>query len=329
MATALQRKGTGEFVGATPKPADVKAPDDGINPVPRSPEDSLLASFADILDDIEKTRIAAENRLRQLTRNTEDSDGEMRGFGLDESHPAVAQLTGIVAILQDAEGDTIKSLERAVKNHPLGDWVRHTKGIGLKQGGRLLAATGDPYWHPLHDRPRLVSELHAFCGYGVWRVDPETKEVVPRDQGLPPGDLGIAPHRRKGHKSNWSDTAKMRTYLVAEACLKQLHKGCKRIAEDGTTYVEHLPLPYCGCSPYRRVYDETRAKYADAVHKLECRRCGPSGKPAQPGSKLSDGHKHARAMRAMSKAVLLDLWLAGKHAHEARLERAIHEAADA
>lgn len=283
-----------------------------VQPVPRRPEDAMLAVHADTLTDLEKLRIATENRLRQFTRTEPDEDGEMRGFGLDEGHPAVARLVEIVATLREAETLAVKSLEQGVKQHPLGPWVKKTKGIGLKQGGRLLAAIGDPYWHPIFNRPRLVSELWSFCGYGVWRIDPATLEVVPREQGLPPGDLGIAPHRRKGVKSNWNDAAKMRVYLIAEACLKQLEKGCKQ--EDGT--VKHQSG--CDCSPYRRIYDETRAKYADGVHRMDCKRCGPSGKPALAGSPLSAGHQHARAMRKMSKEILRDLWLEGKRLHEER-----------
>ena len=76
----------------------------------------------------------------------------------------------------------------------------------------------------------------------------------------------------------------MRAYLAAESCMKQRE------------------------SPYRAVYDATRVKYADAVHSAECARCGPSGHPAMPGSALSDGHKHARGLRAVAKEILRDLW---------------------
>src|SRR5882762_1062939 len=44
--------------------------------------DPMLGLMSDILDDLENTRIANENRLRQLTRTGEDSDGNERGFGL-------------------------------------------------------------------------------------------------------------------------------------------------------------------------------------------------------------------------------------------------------
>jgi hypothetical protein len=68
--------------------------------------------------------------------------------------------------------------------------------------------------------------------------------------------------------------------------------------------------------PYREIYDGGRTKYADAVHQVECKRCGPAGLPAQPGSALSDGHKHARALRLVSKTILRDLWREAKRLHD-------------
>jgi hypothetical protein len=64
------------------------------------------------------------------------------------------------------------------------------------------------------------------------------------------------------------------------------------------------------------VYYEAREKYTNSVHPAVCVRCGPEKKPAQPGSPLSDGHKHARALRIVSKEILKDLWVAAKDLHE-------------
>ena len=141
----------------------------GLAPMWSSPglADPLLALAADILDDLERVRISNENRLRQLTRDQADSDGIERGFGLDVTHPDVARLAALVQMLGDAEHQATLNLQRIMRKHPLGPWVRNTKGIGEKQGARLIAAIGDPYWNTLHDRPRTVSELWAYCGYHV------------------------------------------------------------------------------------------------------------------------------------------------------------------
>lgn len=177
--------------------------------------DPTLSLAADVLDDLERLRIAMENRHRTLTTTDPDDDGVMRGFGLDDSHPDVANLAALVATLKAAEHQATLQLQRKMRKHPLGPWVKDQRGIGEKQGARLIAAVGDPYWNSLHARPRTVSELWAYCGLHV------------RD--------GAAPKRRRGEKANWSATGKMRAYLVALSCMKQMD------------------------SPYRAVYDARRA----------------------------------------------------------------------
>lgn len=160
--------------------------------------DPFIALAADVLDDLEKVRIANQNRLRQLTRTEEDSDGEERGFGLTLDHPDVARLAAMVDALAKAEHQAELNLNRLMRAHPLGPWIRQARGVGEKQGARLLAAIGDPYWNDLHDRPRQVSELWSYCGYGD-----AAKQV-----------------RRKGQQVNWSPDAKMRAHLVAVSIVK-------------------------------------------------------------------------------------------------------------
>ena len=325
--------------------------------------DPFLALAADILDDTEAVRIADENRLRQLTRTGADKDGVERGFGLDLTHPAVASLAAMVRtmkcdsqVLVDLTGerpgkkkgcclehDAERNLARMVRNSPLYPWLEAQKGVGEKQGARLLAAVGDPYIRPEMvrkdtdgeivsvepARPRLVSELWAYCGMSVVKVpvsghrsdgthgataaggstSPDGHEVgvthrdPARGEGGDPGHrtvdtqhllAGVAPRRQRGQRSNWDAKARMRVYLVAESCIKQAD------------------------SPYRKVYEEGRERYAEAVHAVECNRCGPKGKPAQPGSPLSAGHQHARAMRLVMKEILRCLWLEAKRIHEER-----------
>ncbi|HHX46149.1 MAG TPA: hypothetical protein GX718_02075 [Brevibacterium sp.] len=226
--------------------------------------------LAEVLDELETVRIANENRVRQLTRTEADSDGEERGFGLTLDNPMVQKLVTSVEALAQAEHEATLNLQRAMRAHPLGPWVKSQAGVGEKQAARLLATIGDPFWNDLHDRPRTVSELWAFAGYAVHD--------------------GHAQARRRGERSNWSADAKMRTYLIAVSCVKQSAEKSK----------------------YRRVYDEGRAKYADAAHPHDCKRCGPAGKPALAGSPLSAGHQHNRAIRLISKELLKDLWIASR-----------------
>jgi hypothetical protein len=152
--------------------------------------------MARVLDDIEGQRKTTDNRLRILTATDPDSDGVIRGFNLDTDHPAVAALTAYADALKASEKQTIRELERSMKQHPLGPWVMAQHGVGLKQAARLLASVGDPYWNTLHDRPRTVSELWAYCGYK-------------------PGQK-----RQKGVRSNWSNDAKMRAWNVVQSIIK-------------------------------------------------------------------------------------------------------------
>ena len=184
--------------------------------------------------------------------------------------------------LATVERHATLELEKAMKRHPLGPWVLAQKGVGLKTAGRLLAILGNPA-----DRPN-PAKLWAYCGYHV--ID------------------GAAPRRRKGEQANWNTNAKTLCYLIAEANIKNRS------------------------SAYRHVYDAARLKHADAVHTIDCPQCGicdgcgkAPGKNKQThledtgcddrrirkaaaGDPLKDSHKHARAMRAVSKQFLLDLW---------------------
>lgn len=266
-------------------------------------DNPVLGIFAETLDDLEKIRCASENRLRALTDTSE------LGHGLDLRHPDVAYLAASVEQMKAAEHQAILNLQRVMRKHPLWAWAKPLRGVGEKQFARLLASIGDPYWNDLHNRPRKLSELRAYCGFHVIQT---TGSQAARDAQLttaagstchpdnhrtgdPHGSavVGVAPKRQRGQKSNWNEDARKRTWLIATSCLKQ---------PAGTRY--------------RDIYDLTRIKYADAVHQTDCVRCGPAGKPAPAGSPLSLGHQHARGLRAISKALLADMWREAKRIHE-------------
>lgn len=277
---------------------------------------ALLSIHSDSLDELEAVRIATQNRARSI-RQVKGGDG---------TSPEEQRLLALVDALQALEHGVELDLKRSLRGHPLGGWVKRTKGVGEKQGARLIAAIGDPYWNAAADRPRRgPAELWAYCGYhvlhpgqsvgashtriaGVDSLGPDhalheaqnllvgaepsdTTDHLPSDS-LATGVGGVAPRRSRGVKANWNDTAKMRAFLVAEACMKQR------------------------TSPYRTDYDAARVKYADAVHTVPCARCGPKGKPAPTGSPLSLGHQHARALRIVAKNLLRDLFIEAKHLHE-------------
>lgn len=140
---------------------------------------------------------------------------------------------------------------------------------------------------------KTIARLLSAIGDPYWNSlhnRPRTVSELWAYAGLAVHD-GRIQQRVKGQKSNWSDTAKMRAWNVVQPIIKNRR------------------------SPYRAVYDAAKATYEGAVHVHECRRCGPAGKPAQPGSPLSKGHIDARAQRIVMKRVLRDLWVESKRIH--------------
>jgi hypothetical protein len=241
----------------------------------------ILNAITAQVGDLEDLRIALDNRYRIMVtpRDELDKDGIARGFGID---PNDDELLGPLRTVKDGvaslEVVAIRAVERFMRNSPWRQWLDnpHSKGVGAKQLARLLGTIGDPYWHGAEDRPRMVSELWSYCGLSVVDID---------DDGY-----GVAPRRKRGEKSTWSEEARKRAWLIATSCVKS-------------------------GGHYREVYDRAKRKYANTIHKHTCIRCGPSGKPAQVGTPLSAGHIHARALRAVMKAVLRDLWHESRRMH--------------
>lgn len=287
------------------QPATVPGPDSGggqtlgetqeapatSGPFLRSP---FLRLAADVVDDLENVRNANQNRLRQLTRVGVDADGLHRGFGLPTEHPDVVRLATLVSQLEDSYNLAVKNLETVMKAHPLWVWAKPRGGIGQKQLARLLAAVGDPFWHDAQNRPRGLYELNSYCG-------------------LAPDANGVGRRRRRGEQCMWNDTAKMRVYLIAESVVKQIAQPEREVVIGGVARAYAAK----NASPYRETYDAARAKYEEAVHDKEpCIQCGTKGKPAPVGSDLRDGHKHRRALRAVAKAILKDLWIEARRLHD-------------
>lgn len=290
---------------STPDPIAKPRPPTG----PPSLLDPALCLAADVVDDLERVRIANENRLRQLTRTEVDADGGERGFGLPLNHPDVARLAAMVAALKQLEHDAVLELQRKMRKHPLGVWVAGQRGVGEKQGARLLAAIGDPYINSAKDAPRTVSALWAYCGLHVlpgghqWSdahsgnaAGAQHRDTDHTHRSNQIQAVGVAAKRRKGERANWSGKAKMRAYLIAESCIKQLDPQCRGGHPVAATQTG-VAVPACACSPYRVVYDERR------------------GHTAVTHPEWTDGHSHNDALRVASKAILRDLWRAARDWH--------------
>lgn len=277
-------------------PAGIKTDDGGLAsfdaqtltaPVVPLLDDPTLALAADMLDDLERVKLASQNRLRSLTDDTPDADGVLRGSAMPLSHPEVARLAALVQMVEAAEHQAVLNLQRAMRSHPLGPWVKAQRGIGEKQAARLLAKIGDPCVNATAGTYRTVSQLWAYCGLHV---------VAGGDPGQAALDThttpaGVAARRQKGQKANWSTDAKTRAWLIVQSCMKQLDASCK----TDTGIAEHVEG--CGCSPYRVVIDQRRQRTATTHPEWT------------PGHSLND------AMRVASKRLLRDLWREARRCH--------------
>lgn len=337
--------------------------------------DPALALAADIVDDLERVRIANQNRLRQLTRHGPDKDGRHRGFGLTDEHPDVANLTALVTGLEQLETAAVKNLQTKMRKHPLGPWVKAQRGVGDKQAARLLACIGDPYWRPqlvyededgtiirtVPAGPRTVSALWAYCGLhvlpagqvsdGIRSINASGDAGHDTDHGTTGtpevAPVGVAARRRKGVRSNWSTKAKMRTYLIAESCVKQLDAACRggHVVADAHT----SSAAAAGVTPDQRpdhCMDDVRnytvgASTVDSPRGSDTQdgfavpapatpsvpvggcRCSPyrlvyerrRAHTATTHPEWTDGHSHQDALRIASKAILKDLWRAAATWH--------------
>lgn len=190
--------------------------------------------------------------------------------------------------LEHAEHEIALALRRTfrrVASESIREWQKDNNGIGEHLLARLLGAIGHPvvttthHWEGKGEKRTLIADgvMHRRVS-DLWSYcghgDPTRKA-------------------RKGMSAEeatalGSPAAKMIVHLLAKACMKTR------------------------TSPYRKVYDDARTTYATREHATECVRCGPSGKPAQPGSPWSPGHQHAAALRKVGKEILRDLWMVAR-----------------
>jgi hypothetical protein len=173
---------------------------------------------------------------------------------------------------------------RRVVPAELRELQKNTPGLGEDSYARILGHLGDPY----------IATPHWWEGAGTNRVlmqgDPYVRTISQLWAYCGHGDP--ARKKRKGMTAEeafamGNPSLKMLVHLQAEWGMRQ---------KDGT--------------PLRDAYTSARDKAEDKVHTVECVRCGPSGKPAQPGTPWSKAHQHAHALRIVGKEILRAMWLA-------------------
>jgi hypothetical protein len=234
-----------------------------------------LRITADLFDRAQQERIAVAN----LIRRPED------GGNIDPVFFA-AHLDRLTDVEHQAKLMLGRVYRRTVPTE-LRAWQTESPGVGAHLFARLLGHLGDPY----------IATPHYWEGTGSARTlmieEPRVRTIGQLWQFCGHG----APARRtrgmtaEQLAAQGSPLLKMLVHLNAEACMKQ---------PNGTRY--------------RDIYVAAKAATEGKTHTTECVRCGPSGKPAQPGSPWNDGHRHAHALRIVGKELLRDMWLARHHA---------------
>lgn len=214
-----------------------------------------LNLLAKTVDELEGARKATQNRLRDAT-----TPRDKGGYGLTAENGVVAFTMVQLARQWDEEGSAVKQLEQVMREHPLGPWCAARRRVGAKQLARLLGAIGDPYWHPLHNRPRTFGELVSYCGWNP--VD------------------GVIPKWWHRGRSKWNPNARMRVYLIADMCvLKDSHYRHVYDAtrEKYTDAVHTKPCVQCGKrgspaevgTPVKPGHQHARARHAMGRAMLE------------------------------------------------------------
>lgn len=272
--------------------------------------DDILGLWAQNLDDLEALRIATENRLRSTLievagMSKEEATATVQALVKGTADPATMptwawETAEMLRGIATQESYATLTLKRKLREHPFGPWAKSIKGLGDKQGARMLAAIGNPLVMAARieddvevrpaERRRGPGQLMQYVGHG----DPERSK------------------RRKGEKVQYSPVAKMRVFLVAESVMKQRCKACSAAAKASGEKSWAPPPEGCTCAkthPFRAFYDRERVKWQDHVHTAPCVRCTAAGQPpAEVGSPVKDAHKQGHALRVVGKEIIKSLW---------------------
>ncbi len=210
-----------------------------------------LAGLAKSYQDIQQARVRLSNRSLY---------GRALGV-LEES----------IAAMEREEHNLDRALQKALRDHPMYDWLHQFKGFGGPLTARLLAIIGDPrrfpgqqcsrageddsgnrlgahYHAPIHDVgvPCTAEEMDAegnFVECGQPMLAPRTTTGVRSIWhyfGLHVTPEGKTPRRTRGQQADWNPAARTIIMMPNVGLAAQI--------------IRHRP------QPYRRIYDEVKAR---------------------------------------------------------------------
>lgn len=220
------------------------------------------------------------------------NDAQQYRIGLENrlrAAPGALQLEPLLAVAVDLEHEADKSLigqYRVTASAGVLAWQKAQKGIGEHLLARLLGHLGDP---------RVATPHHWVTGGPNGERTLITDEPYNRGVSQLWSYGGYGDSTRKPVKGMTQDEA----FMLGSPTLKMLVWNLACCCIKTTGY-------------YRQVYVERRVITPERLHATDCKRCGPSGKPAKMGTPWSKGHQHADALRIVGKEILRDLWVAAE-----------------
>lgn len=279
------------------------------------------AYWADAALSIERSRIAADLRIKHLARTGRESpdteeflklcrqaeafvDGRLAAFIVN--HPTWPWASLILGIGEENYPKVIGLIEKFGRYYDIGDPMipayirREPQGYLKEEKGKVVEKTG--IWVAGIERLSTPSKLWKYMGLSV---DPETGEV---------------PKRKSGQKVGFNMELRMAMYRLATSLLRASGIWYHGSTEDGYS------LGYEGLR--KRITERAEAQGIRTVptpkqrmclacsievtekKTLYCPQCGEklSLKTEPPGF-LYQGHLHMKVMREMSKDFAVCMWL--------------------
>lgn len=284
--------------------------------IPWTAEHTQVVVYARVLNSRMRERMSAQARLRDLKK---------KGF---DNNPVgdliLADLRNDIAHLMASEDRLSLELRRGMRRHPLSTFIKLAPALGLPSIGRLLGYIG----HPANDRPRCKMLLN-YCGM---MVDEDGKAVK----------------REKGVKSNWSNGAKSLAFVIGLTAIKQRCAPCTEQSEATAMEMRRdkfNQMQADGEIPDEIVFEqvveqwlassETKSKrkwpkgidlkvtppWQQPPHNCSCwadrrvyRTIYDNARVKDLSLDTSEAHKHNRAVRAVARQILIDLWIASRWA---------------
>lgn len=258
------------------------------------PGDSLR-TIVDQYNGIQKQRLAAESRAREIKH------------GKDEGNAAMYERLGDQ--LKALEDEVASGFKSAVDNHVVGEWLLSVRGIGPTMAAKMIGHTRDIR------RFSTVSKLWRYAGYGTvprcqdcdaWIDEVETasgdREFLSECQSCGSDNLkNVAERPVKGRRLRYDPNFKTMLHTMADGLLRAGSEYRSEYDDAYQNYLMNRPS-WSHCADCDTTVPECREpeKHGDKDYR------------ARKGKGWSTGRVHLAARRKMIKLFLSHFFEAWK-----------------